>query len=448
MGRWPVVAILVVLAAGCGRGTGPARVGIDGTIAYQVMEGFGASNRVWDDPHLANVSPTIIPAEAQREILTRLYTDLGLTRVRPATEADIEPVNDNDDPFTFDWSKFNFAWKRNDAHVDFVKQAMPYGLRVYFLSPIILEKWMTEGKPEEYVEWALAVLLRWRALGQELPYYSIINEPGHWRSGIWSAQWMKAVVKQLGSRMRAEGLKAMLVIPDDINATEAFKRASVVLEDPEARQYVGALAYHLYGGAEKDLARMRDLARQHHIPVWMTEYQETAPTYAGAMGWIRTVHRVIAEYGVSAVDHMWGFFGSWVEAKYGGGAFVSINFNRGRYQGYRLTPAYYLTGQFSRFVRPGYVRIEARSSDDAVLVTAFRGSRDLVIVLINTGRTRRATVGFTGVALPASFVPVRTSGVQNWQQLPPVQLQGSEVSIELPSQSVTTLRGENGAGEG
>jgi len=165
--------VLILLYAGYTEAAKPVGIAIDTSVTHQVMDGFGSSSRVWDDPHVANVSPTVIPLEVQNEILTRLYTDLGLTRVRPATGGGIEPVNDNDDPFTFDWSKFNFEWKRNDAHVDFVKQAIPYGLKVYFLSPIILEKWMTESNPEEYVERAMAVLLRWRALGVELPFYSI-----------------------------------------------------------------------------------------------------------------------------------------------------------------------------------------------------------------------------------------------------------------------------------
>ena len=78
----------------------------------------------------------------------------------------------------------SIKWKRNDAHAGFVKQAMAKGLKVFFTSHKNLETWMTEENPDEYVEWAMAILLRWRELGVELPYFSILNEPGYKRGGF------------------------------------------------------------------------------------------------------------------------------------------------------------------------------------------------------------------------------------------------------------------------
>ena len=201
----------------------------------QTMEGFGASSRVWDDPHVSNAGSTSVPAAAQENVLTLLYTDLGLTRMRPVLDGGVEPINDNVDPAAFDWTKFHFEWKRTDAHISLVEQARAKGMTTFFVSPVTLEAWMTEDNPDEYVEWALAIMLRWRDRGVELPYFSIINEPGYKRSGIWSAEWMRTVVKRLGARMRQEGFRTMLVIPDDLNPAEAYKRASVVLRDSKAR---------------------------------------------------------------------------------------------------------------------------------------------------------------------------------------------------------------------
>ena len=418
-----------------------AQVRIDVSTTYQVMEGFGSSSRVWDDPHVSNARRTVIPPEAQHEILTKLYAELGLTRVRPVLDGGIEHTNDNGNPFSFDWARFNFEWKRNDAHVELVKQAIPYGLRVYFSTPILLEKWMTESNPEEYVEWAMAVLLRWRDLGLEMPYYSITNEPGYKRGGIWSAEWMKTVVKLLGARMEAEGLNTMLVIPDDINPGEAYKRSLAVLEDPEARQYVAALAYHLYGKRDRDLRRMRDLSLRYGIPLWMSEYSEPRyVSYSGAMRWIRTVHDLIANYRISAVDYMWGFFGSWED--HGAHSLVQIKFDHGVYRGYKLSPTYYLTGQFSRFVRPGHVRVEASSADRDILVTAYKGSRDLVVVVINAGHDRKqVSFTLTGGPMPRSLLPVRTSRTEKWKRLAPVMPQYSSFTISLPAASVTTFVG-------
>lgn len=418
-----------------------AHVVVNADVTHQVMQGFGASHRNWDDPHVSEARQTSIPLSAQREILTRLYTDLGLSRVRAHTERGLEPVNDNTDPFTFDWSKFDFRGRRNDANVEFVNQAMPYGLRTVWVSPSPLEDWLNESNPEEYAEWALAILLRWRHLAVELPFYSITNEPGHDASRFRSVTWFKDAVKALGRRMRAEGLRTMLVIPDDLNPTEAYRRAAPVLEDPEARSYVGALAYHLYGGHEHDLSRMRDLSLRYGIPLWMSEFSHRDyATYSGAMGWARTVHELIARYRVSAVDYMFGFFGAWED--HGAHSLVNVDFDAGAYRGYQLTPAYYLTGQYSRHVRPGYVRVDAHSQTRGILVTAFKGPDSLVVVAINsTHQAEQVAVSLTGVPPLASISLTRTSRDESWKALPAVSPARLRFTVSLPAESVTTIVG-------
>lgn len=405
----------------------------------QTMAGFGASSRVWDDPHVSNAASSSVPAAAQEKILTLLFADLGLTRMRPVLDGGVEPINDNTDPLTFDGEKFHFEWKRTDAHISLVEQAIPKGLNMFFASPLKLESWMTEDNPEEYVEWALAILLRWRDRGLELPYFSVVNEPGFEYSGIWSAEWMRTVVKRLGARMRAEGLRTMLVIPDDLNPGEAYKRASVVLRDPEARRYVGALAYHLYDAEESDLAHMRNLAAEYGIPIWMTEFSVPNDTnFSGAIEWIKIIHKLVATYNVSAVDYMWGFFGSWEKNH----TILSIEFLDGQYVRHHVGPLYYLTGQFSKFVRPGHIRVETHSSSQDLLVTAYKSGSQLVIVAINAGHEdRRVDVTVTDATAPLRFSAIRTTAREFWNELEPIATDTSTFYVALPAQSVTTFRG-------
>lgn len=405
----------------------------------QTMVGFGVSSRVWDDPHVSNAASTSVPAAAQENILTLLYTDLGLTRMRLMLDGGVEPINDNADPAVFDWTKFHFEWKRNDAQISLVEQAIPKGLNMFFASPLKLESWMTEDNPEEYVEWALAILLRWRDRGLELPYFSIINEPGFKYSGIWSAEWMRTVVKRLGARMRLEGLRTMLVIPDDLNPGEAYKRASLMLRDPEARRYVGALAYHLYDAEESDLAHMRNLAAEYGVPIWMTEFSvPNDTTFSGVMEWMKIIHKLVATYNVSAVDYMWGFFGSWENNH----TILSIQFLDGQYAQHHVGPLYYLTGQFSKFVRPGHVRVETHSSSQDLLVTAYKSGAQLVIVAINTGHEDcRVDVTVTDAAVPLRFSAIQTTAQKFWNELEPIATDTSVFHVALPAQSVTTFRG-------
>ncbi len=129
---------------------------------------------------------------------------------------------------------------------------------------------------------------------------------------------------QLGAPLRAAGFKTKLVIPDDENPAEAYRRAVAVLQDPKARQYVGALAYHTYSEDLSDIVRLRQLGTKYSLPVWMTEWNNgSGSDWRKAMGWAERMHLVLTVGGVNAVDYMWGYFGSWDPAQ-----LLSIDFSR------------------------------------------------------------------------------------------------------------------------
>ena len=122
-----------------------------------------------------------------------------------------------------------------DQAVNYSQQALRLGAYTYFVSPIQLEEGMTEFNPEKYVEHAFGVIQYWKSKGMELPYYSIINEPGYVRSGRISKEYIRTVIKLLGPRLREAGIRTRFVITDDWTADEAYKRSSYILADPEAR---------------------------------------------------------------------------------------------------------------------------------------------------------------------------------------------------------------------
>jgi glucuronoarabinoxylan endo-1,4-beta-xylanase len=425
-------------------------ISVDAGVQYQVMAGFGSSERVFDDPHVHNNfnpatarSATVMTAAQQDEILDRLYRDLKLTRVRSVTEAGIEVVNDNADPAVTDLSKFNFDFKRNDAHIDYVARARSRGVDTWFLSPLWLESWMTpDTNKQEYVEWAMAIIRRWRDQGGELPYYSLINEPGYVRSGTWSGEWMRDVIKLLGPRLRAEGFATKIVIPDDVRASDAAARARVILADAEARRYVGALATHLYGESVSNVAQMRDLATQYGLPLWMTEFSRTGMPSAGLPGdpfaWGALMSDLISSYDVAAIDYMFGFFGQWAANS----ELVVLNIDgQNAYTGYTLPKVYNVTGQFSRHVRPGARRIKALSSTSNIKVSAFRDGGTTVVVACNMNGSLAHTVDLSlaGVSGPLSVQAVRTSGSENWADLGAVPVGGTSFSTTLPARSITTF---------
>ena len=404
-------------------------VAVDGRRAHQTMQGFGVSQRLFDDPHLTNdvADPATghatlaIPPAAQEEILDRLFVDLKLTRIRPMpTGRGLSP----------DGTSYDFTWIKNDAHAELVRRAVARGADTYFLSPLMLEEWTSEERPEEYADWAMAVVRRWRELGLELPYYAVVNEPGYRRSGIWSGAFLRDVIKAMGPRLRAEGFATRFVLPDDLNATQAYGRSRVVLADPAAKEHVGALGFHLYDEPLANAAKMRELAEEHGLPLWMTEWSQRDP-----FAWAATMHQLIAEHDVSAVDYMWGFFGQEDAAQ-----LIVVRYDGDRYAGYTTLKHYYVMGQWSRFVPPGARRVRATSTDARVLATAFRVEGRPVVVAVNDASLRKVTrfeiAGFDGVG---AFRPVRTSMTEEWRELAPAAVEDGGFVATLPPWSVTTF---------
>ena len=427
----PAFLVLAGLLAASCAGSVSARteavsVVVDLGAARQMMQGFGTSVRVWSDPHVAKAPGVRVPVVEQRKILRALYRTAGLTRVRPVLDMGIQPSRG---------APFNFSGRFVDDHVAYVKQARQFGLRTVFPGPVYLEDWMRPNDPAAYVDWAMAMLEHWRSRGYELALYAPLNEPEIARD--FPAGWMHDVVLQLGRRLRAAGLETKLVIPDDENPKDAYERARAVLDDPAARRYVAAVAYHVYRGNVGDMIRIRQLAARYGLPLWMTEYSsESYVSWKSALDWAEKMHTVITQGDVGAVDYLWGFFGDWVETD----TMVSIDFDGGSYRGFSLTPIYWMTGQFSRFVRPGFRRVSATPDGGAVLASAYRGSGKAVVVVVNTNDRRETTrIRFAGGRLRGPVTVVRSSERERWRRLPAIRPSTAGFTTTLPPLSVTTF---------
>ena len=438
-----LIAILTVLNTGVLFAQN-VTINVNANNVYQTMDGFGTSLRVFSDPHViggttsAPISAGLVISTAQEDsILNLLYNDLGLTRVRPATGEDgaIENPNDNNDPNNTDTSQFDFGWKKMDAHIDYVSRVISKGVTTFFPSTIKIESWMTVSNPEEYAEWAFMIIKRWKDRGYELPYYSILNEPGYSRGGIWPGTYMRVCIKILGPKLDSVGINTKFVIPDDLNANEAFTRSQIIMADSLARSYVGALAYHLYGGNNANKTAMMQLGQQYNIPIWMTEYSRP-----DAFTWANQIHDVIANYGVSAVDHMWGFFG---QQETNGTQLISLNFTGTNYTGYTINKQYYVTGQYSKFVKPGSQRIEAISSNNDVRVTAYKdGANVAIVVLNNHSNPQPVDFSLNGLSNITTLKTVRTSLTENLDSLSDVTVFNNSFSTILPANSITTFYNE------
>jgi glucosylceramidase len=277
----------------------------------------------------------------------------------------------------------------------------------------------------------MVMLRHWRDRGYELPYVSLKDEPGSAASGaVWSAAYLRDVTKLLGARIKADGMNTKIVLPDDVSPKEALSRLQVVLADADARQYVGAVAYH-YGDRGGEL-EIKQLAEQYGIPVWVTGFSNP--------DWLEmatTMKDLITDDGVAAIDYTWGFFGDQA-----GSQLIRVVAPNGAYERFSLRKQYYAMGQFSRFVHPGAVRIEAASNDPSMQALAFVDGAKLIIIVIYTGAPYERQVNIelgAGAPCVKRATSVRTSDAESWYELAQYFTDIPRITTTIPARTMITF---------
>jgi O-glycosyl hydrolase len=108
---------------------------------------------------------------------------------------------------------------------------------------------------------------------------------------------------------------------------------------------------------------------------------------------------------------------------------------------YRQSKLLWTLGNYSRFVRPGMVRVSAEfsASDTSMMISAYkdRGKKQLVVVVVNTGETRKKFQldKATRKILSTKLTPYITSDTFNLAK--GKDMDGTE--IEVPKRSVVTM---------
>jgi O-glycosyl hydrolase len=451
-------------------------VEVNGAIHYQTFLGFGASLEPWELKGSYHRDSAALPevltgTDHDKEAIARLlFTELGIHHARLFLGG-YEP------------SKGVFDWSAIQPHTDFIRLAKPHGLQMSWATFTLdngpAQQWfrlpgsacvLDPSHLDDDVEWIVAAALHFRDLGMPLPYLAINNEPDfgwcqHPTGSKISVQDYLTIAQRLGQRLRAEGLDTQLVVSDGLNPQASLAYMEALLANPGARQYVGALAYHSYADPYPDPAailrtsaegtpspaavqirqHIGDLAKQHHLPVWMTEVCVCAPPRPMSdfeLGRARVNH-VFDELtigNVSVFDAMNLFLFDRPGVR---DELVHLYFRQdGSLERYVIAPYGYLLGHFAKFIVAGSVRLNVQSSDSRVRLTAFqRPDGTLALVGLNNNPLAiRARVSLSGLAtLPATMSVVSSREGALWREDADTSVQRGEVSVTLAPLSVTTL---------
>jgi glucuronoarabinoxylan endo-1,4-beta-xylanase len=264
-----------------------------------------------------------------------------------------------------------------------------------------------------------------KAGGVNLYAISVQNEPDFlpdYESCGYTGAQMDAWIAQEGGKINT---KLMMPESDSFNLDES----DPTLDDANAVGFVSIVAGHTYGVNPFYYTN----AKNHGKDVWMTETTYTPaagssaqPTISDAISAAELYHQSMAVAQYNAYVYWW--------------TPLLLNGNSPNYYAYAL-------GQYSKFVRPGYVMTGANNNPTSgVYVTSYKGNNNYVIVAVNAN-SGSSDISFpiTGATL-TSVTPYQTSASNQLAELSAVSVSNDTFTYSLPGQSITTFVGTGSAG--
>jgi O-glycosyl hydrolase len=233
---------------------------------------------------------------------------------------------------------------------------------------------------QAYADYLAGQAASFAAAGIPLEAVDFINEPeiGPAYSSMQLTPAQAAnFVPYLGRALAAAHLRTRVACCDNEGWGTAAQYVQAVLGDPASARYIGVITSHGYTAPPAS-----QLTSQR--PVWESEWADFSAwdpawddaTNADGLTWASDIQAALTSGDVDAFFYWWGASASTANSGLIQVLGPTIN----------LSKRYWAFAAFSRYIRPGAVRVSASSTDSDLTVSAFR-NRDgsAVIEVLNTG---------------------------------------------------------------
>lgn len=439
------------------------QININLTKEYQTIDGFGGFGpaKVWWDSAPYHTS----------SYLDLTIKDLGATIFRTEIFEDLEPVNDNNDPYVLDESKLKFdANSGNGKQFSFLKDLNARGVKIiasvwtppYWMKdysdpktipdecyncwncpkpwtyPIPDNRKMCGGALkstmyEEYAEYLVAyVKTIKKQTGIDIYAISIQNEPlfaNPFQSSILSQKPYADALKVIGARFVKEGLPQLFFGPEHMAEYSWGGNKEYINQlfnqSTAGKDYLDMFAVHGYlDGVANDFGSAtgwtdlyNEVTVKNGKPLWMTETGNlVANDFESGFKFAKAMHLALR----------FGHVSGW----------VFWYFAENLVQSNVLTHAGNASKVFYKNIRPGFINVDANISDATILVTAYKLKKSIVVMAINNSTSTKTVQLSTGTtALPSSFKVYRYSATDKGDLINTV----TNNSFTLPPNSVSAL---------
>jgi|DewCreStandDraft_4_1066084.scaffolds.fasta_scaffold02977_18 O-glycosyl hydrolase len=404
-----------------------ATCNINGNTTYQTISGFGASSAWSEWSGCSCGTNSFLVNNAAQFFSTTNGIGLSIIRARippdqgqwSSTLAPLQAARDQGVTLIMAtaWTP-PAAWKSNGA-VDNSNGA--YLLPQYY---------------QNYADYLVNYVNTLRNNNVNLYAISPANEPDYqvsYDGCSWSGAQLRDFIKNnLGPTFASNNITTKILVPESYRNDCSY--ADTILGDATARNYVFGIAQHFYGGGPTFCTA----AGTYNKEFWQTErssfeaYDATMTHGLTTAGWI---HNCLVNANYNA------FLYWWLAADQNNEGLRGVNNG--------VPKRFWVMGNFSKFIRPGFIRIAADANPATnVNVSAYKSSNSGTYVIVAINRNTSATsVTFSLSNVTAtSFTPWITSSSYDLSQQAAVSVSGGSFTYNLPAQSVVSFVGSGVVG--
>lgn len=445
--RIPLAAILLLTLAGLGSACAQTAT-INWTNVHQVIDGFGAAD--------AGNGGSISSAN-QAFFFGKGAGQLGFSLLR--TEV-------TDGSSLGPGSCTSVGSSCAGAYVSDMKAMIANGGRVYAApwSPPVSYKTnrniactnnagLKTTSYAAYATWLANFVKSLAQQGVNLYALSVQNEPDictTYDSAIWTAAQIETfVAKNLGPTFAGNKLSTLIFLPEPSGYYDLVPLGSGCVGNSSCTPYIGGISWHDYdaslSGTNTIAADPYPSGAPSGRKYWQTEAScgpGFGPNFCqsgfntditDALDWAAVIDQRIAVDGANAWLYWW-----------------LVNWNNTDDQGLMaangtVPKRAYMMGQYSKFVRPGYYRIDATHLPNSnVSVSAYQNTATKTLVVIATNYSSSAvsqTFTLTNAPAFSTLTPTITSASLNLAQQASISVSSNSFTYTLPADSIATFVG-------
>jgi glucosylceramidase len=429
-----------------GKSTVGATFQINAAAKLQKIAGFGASIM-----EAGLMTLNTLPADKQEEVLKALFDPkdgAGYTAMKtPLAGTDFQAAGPwftyDDTPGDVDLK--NFSVERDfgpNGVATYILRARKYG-NFALQAPIDYPPdWMLydankhqDVQPKYYpvlAKYFMRYLEEYKKHGIVVDYLSLFNEPEQVYTKIKYPEINVLLRDYVGPALQQSGLTTKLMMSEAPERIVAYKRYHEVLDDPATRRFISVVAYHGYDFKNYD--KIAELEKKYsQFPFWMDEL-----CYAYEAGYPKNKKLPIYEFDdgdrwgniifndLEAGTSAWIYWNAILDETGGPWAISPVHGNPDPNAQHPVviinkttheityTGTYWYLAHFSKFVRPGAVRVETTGTAKDVRVMTFATPEGGYVAQLLNSRNESADVNLEArgktlhVTLPAGSITTAT----------------------------------------